>query len=427
MQQSASGTHVNGSDQGKLRAHISAAAPNGLRAVDDVSSGAGWGRAGGGSRDYHSGQDGARGHGGWPEPPAVVYSCHMNESSDGTCRADIDHALTRTLHRRAVGQGSITLPAVPAMLEDYVTLCLSTFAALSVDFDDEQRRQLRDTLRDQLDQAFAGSPRSSIVITYDTPVGTLVNYHVRPEWTSIASTYDAWVATRQPPYFGSEPDARVWALAGEYPDPKACPVLDIGAGTGRNSLALARRGHPVDALELSGSFADVLREQARAESLGIRVIQRDLFTAHDYLPGDYGLVVVSEVVTDFRSPEDLRRLFELAVSCLFVGGHLVVNMFVARASFEPGDAARQMGQQTFSSMFTQDEVDAASDGLPLELVDVTGVYDYEHAHLPPESWPPTGWYEGWVLGQDVFALGRAEQPIEMRWLVYRRASDDEIR
>jgi hypothetical protein len=32
-----------------------------------------------------------------------------------------------------------------------------------------------------------------------------------------------------------------------------------------------------------------------------------------------------------------------------------------------------------------------------------------------------------VLGQDVFALGRAEQPIEMRWLVYRRASDDEIR
>ena len=65
--------------------------------------------------------------------------------------------------------------------------------------------------------------------------------------------------------------------------------------------------------------------------------------------------------------------------------------------------------------------------LLLELVDVTGVYDYEHAHLPPESWPPTGWYEGWVLGQDVFALGRTEQPIEMRWLVYRRASDDEIR
>ena len=351
----------------------------------------------------------------------------MTEPSKDPGRADIDRALTRTLHRRAVGQGSITLPAVPALLEDYVTLCLATFAALSIDFDDEQRTHLRGTLRDQLDQAFAGSPRSSIVITYDIPVGSSVNYHVRPEWTSIASTYDAWVATRQPPYFGSEPDARVWALAQEYPDPKACPVLDIGAGTGRNSLALARRGHPVDALEVSGNFADVLREQARTESLGIRVIQRDLFNARDYLPGDYGLVIVSEVVTDFRSPEDVRRLFELASSCLVVGGHLVVNPFVTRPGFEPGDAARQMGQQTFSAMFTQDEVDAASDGLPLELVDVTSVYDYEHEHLPPEAWPPTGWYEGWVLGQDVFALSRAEQPIEMQWLVYRRTSDDETR
>lgn len=348
----------------------------------------------------------------------------MTEPSQDRGRADIDRALTRTLHRRAVAQGSITLPAVPAMLEEYLTLCLTTFAALSIDFDDEQRTHLRDTLRDQLDQAFAGSPRSNIIITYDAPVGTIVNYHVRPEWTSVERTYDTWVATRQPPYFGSEPDARVWALAAEHPDPQACPVLDLGAGTGRNSLALARRGHPVDALELSGNFADVLREQARTESLGIRVIQRDLFSARDYLPGDYGLVVVSEVVSDFRSPEDLRRLFELAVSCLAVGGDLVVNAFIACDGFEPHEAARQMGQQTFTAMFTQDEVDAASAGLPLELVDVTGVYDYEHAHLPTEAWPPTGWYEGWVLGQDAFALSRAEQPVEMRWLVYRRLAGE---
>lgn len=351
----------------------------------------------------------------------------MNTSRDEPGAPLVHRALTQTLHRRAMAQGSITLPAVPALIDEYLTLCLTTFGALSIDFDDEQRRHLRDTLRDQLEQAFTGSARSSIVITYDIPVGQIVNYHVRPEWTSIESTYDAWVATRQPPYFGSEPDARVWTLAAEQPDPKTCRVLDIGAGTGRNSLALARRGHPVDALEISGNFAHVLREQARAESLGIRVIQRDLFTARDDLAGDYGLVVVSEVVTDFRSPEDLRRLFELAASCLAVGGHLIVNAFVATAGSEPDEAARQMGQQTFSAMFTQGEVDAASDSLPLELVDVTGVYDYEHQHLPPESWPPTGWYEGWVLGQDVFALGRAEQPIEMRWLVYRRTSAEEIR
>ena len=38
------------------------------------------------------------------------------------------------------------------------------------------------------------------------------------------------------------------ALADETPVPAEAPVLDIGAGTGRNALALARRGHRVDVI-----------------------------------------------------------------------------------------------------------------------------------------------------------------------------------
>lgn len=351
----------------------------------------------------------------------------MSQPSGPSTKPGLSKALARTLHRRAVVQGSITLPAVPAMLDDYVTTCLATFAAIGVEFDDAQRSSLRDVLKGQLDTAFAGSPRSEIVITYDSPVGHQVNYLVKPQWASIERTYDAWVATREAPYFGSEPDARVWALALDHADPKACPVLDIGAGTGRNSLALARRGHPVDALEVSGNFADLLREQARSQSLGIRVIQRDLFDAADYLPGDYRLVVISEVVSDFRTVEELRRVFELASTSLVEGGHLVVNLFIARDGYEPDEAARQLGQQTYSSVFTMDDVSAATAGLRLELVDDQSVYEFEYEHLPSEAWPPTGWYEGWVTGRDLFGLGREHSPMELRWLVFRLSDEAAVR
>lgn len=347
----------------------------------------------------------------------------MTEQRYTNERADLAQALRATMHRRAVAHGTITLPAIPAMLEEYVGMCLTTFGAIGVNFDYAQEQDLRMALQGQLEFAFEQSPRSEIVITYDSPVGSLVNYHVQPKWATIEQTYNSWVANRQPPYFGTEPDARVWELAREHDDPKQCPVLDIGAGTGRNALALARRGHPVDALEVSGQFADLLREQARSEPVGIRVIQRDLFTAADYLPGDYGLVVVSEVTSDFRSADDLRRLFELAAEVLVLDGVIAVSAFVAIQGYEPDDAARQVGQQTYSAIFTPAELERAVSGLPLVLVDDTSAYDFEHDHLPQEAWPPTGWYEGWSTGQDVFAVGRPNTPIELRWLVYRKKSE----
>lgn len=334
---------------------------------------------------------------------------------------DLGEALRRTLHRRAVAEGTMTLPAVPALLDEYVNLCLTSFGAIGVEFDDPQQAGLRDTIAEQLEIAFTASPRSEIVITYSAPVGQIVNYQVRPQWASIEKTYDDWVVTREPPYFGAEPDARVWALALEHADPRGCPVLDIGAGAGRNSLALARRGHPVDALEVSGQLADVLREEARQRSLGIRVIQHDLFTARDCLPGDYHLVIVSEVTSDFRSTEELQRVFALASDALVPGGQLVLNAFIADDDYEPDSAAREIGQQTYSAVFTRKEIEQATAGWPLTLIDEVSVYDYEHEHLPPESWPPTGWYEGWVLGRDVFGLDRPSTPMEMRWLVYRKS------
>lgn len=329
-------------------------------------------------------------------------------------------AVTRRLLRRAIASGQIRLPAVPALIDDYVALCERSFAAIGVAFDAEQRAHLRGVLAGQLAAAHAASPRAEILIAYESPVGLAVNYTVTPQVVSLAEAYDHWVATRQPPYFGTTPDARVSALAAEARSPAACPVLDIGAGTGRNALALARRGHPVDAVELSGRFAAILREEAGREALPVRVLERDVFASQDDLRRDYGLVVLSEVTPDFRTPAELRGMFEIAAGCLAPGGRLVFNVFLPRVGYTPDAAAREFGLQVYTSIFTYPEVSAAAAGLPLALVADDSVSDYEQSHLPEGAWPPTGWYADWVSGLDVFDVPRHESPIEMRWLVYRK-------
>ncbi|MCV7177851.1 class I SAM-dependent methyltransferase [Mycolicibacterium sphagni] len=332
----------------------------------------------------------------------------------------LKQAMARRLHRRAIAQGEISLPAVPGMLDEYVAMCAGLFGSLGRGFTDEDLDVLRDILRDQLDEAFTASPRSEIVITYDAPVGLIVNYHVKCRWWSVEGAYENWIATREPPLFGSEPDARVWALAGEAADPRTSPILDLGAGTGRNALALARRGHPVDVVEMTPSFAESILAGAQREALAVRVLQRDIFATADDLRTDYQLILLSEVVSDFRSADQLRGVFELASRCLAPGGRLVFNAFVAHRDYTPDEAALQLGQQCYTTIFTQPQMAAALAGFPLILTSDDSVYDYEKAHLPAGAWPPTSWYSDWVSGQDVFDVPREERPIEMRWLVYTK-------
>ncbi|MBM4012459.1 MAG: class I SAM-dependent methyltransferase [Planctomycetes bacterium] len=330
-------------------------------------------------------------------------------------------AMARRLLRRGMASGQIRLPAVPALLDDYQILCERSFAVLGVAFDADQRARLRSVLEGQLAAAYAASPRSEIVIAYDSPVGFTVNYTVTPLTPSLGEVYDAWVTTREPPYFGTTADARVTAVAAEAGPPDACPVLDIGAGTGRNAVALARHGHPVDAVELSGRFATLLHEETTREHLPVRVIDRNVFASLDDLRRDYGLIALSEVTPDFRTTAELRRMFEIAAACLAPGGRLVFNVFLPQVGYTPDAAARELGLQVYTSIFTYPEVAAAASGLPLALEADDSVHDYEQQHLPAGAWPPTRWYADWVSGLDVFDMPRHESPIEMRWLVFRRA------
>ncbi len=336
--------------------------------------------------------------------------------------AQLRHSIVRQLYRRSGATGQIQLPAVPGLIDEYVTMCDTIFAGVGRKFTAEELAHLRELLADQVAQAYAASPRSMITISYNAPSSQLLNYHIKPEWWTIEGAYENWIGIRQPPYFGTEPDARVVALAGDAADPAAFRILDVGAGTGRNALGLARRGHPVDAVELTPKFADIVSTEATREGLDVRVIQRDVFATLDDLRRDYQLILVSEVVSDFRTKQQLRGLFELAAHCLAPDGRLVFNIFLANGDYVPDDATRELGQQSYTSMFTRDEVASALEGLPLTLLSDDSVHDYEKQNLPDGAWPPTNWYPNWTAGQDVFDLAREFVPIDMRWLVYGRIS-----
>jgi precorrin-6B methylase 2 len=332
----------------------------------------------------------------------------------------LHEATVRRLYRRSVVTAQIAVPAVPGMLDEYVKMCDNVFAAAGVQYTAEQSGQLRAVLAAELTTAYTASSRSNIVIAFHAPFGIGMNCRVTTEFVTVGGHYDGWVGSREGPLFGTEPDARVWSLSGEMSDPTAHPVLDVGAGTGRNALALARRGHPVDAVEMSPKFADIIRAEAERGSLQVRVMKGDVFETMEGVRRDYQLIVVAEVVPDFRTTGELRGIFELASDCLAPGGQLVFNAFLARDHYTPDAATRELGQQCNTMIFTRDELAAAASQLPLSLVSDDSAYEYEKSHLPDTAWPPTAWFEGWAHGLDVFDLEQDDSPIELRWLVYRR-------
>ncbi len=332
-------------------------------------------------------------------------------------------AMVRKLPLRLAASGQLSLPAVPSFLDLYAESLSTIFASVGRVFSPKEVEHLRDLLKKELDAAFAKSPDSKIVVDYKTEPSpsTALRYTVGTRVVTLGEQYAEWVTTREPPLFGSHADAKVLDLARSLGDPASVAVLDVGAGTGRNTIPLARSGFAADAVEMTPEFATVLRQELQKAGVGARVFEGDALDPQLGIPaGKYRLVVLAEVASHFRSVAQLRTLFERAAEWLAPGGLLLFSIFLSVDEYEPDALVREFAEVMWCCLFTRKELDLAAEGLPFTKISDESTHDYEHEHLDASAWPPTGWFVQWARGRDVFDVAAEKSPLELRWVVYRR-------
>jgi SAM-dependent methyltransferase len=131
---------------------------------------------------------------------------------------------------------------------------------------------------------------------------------------------------------GYEADLPLWrTLAREA----GGPILDVGAGTGRVALHLARAGHAVIALDRDRHLLSALHDRAVAEELDIPIAECD---AADFDLGEqrFALIVVPMQTIQLLSAEQRAGFLAAARRHLEPGGRVAMAIADALEGYEEG-------------------------------------------------------------------------------------------
>jgi 2-polyprenyl-3-methyl-5-hydroxy-6-metoxy-1,4-benzoquinol methylase len=149
--------------------------------------------------------------------------------------------------------------------------------------------------------------------------------------------------SRSPAFFGAAPDSLLADHLGLISSEK--PLLDVGAGQGRNALYLARLGYRVDALEPSNAGAAQISAAAAQTGLAIDVINQRF---EDFRrPARYGAVLVFGLIPDLTRGQ-VTALLERAAEWLASGGLAFLTGFTTEdPSFATWSSFRRAGRNSF--------------------------------------------------------------------------------
>lgn len=96
-------------------------------------------------------------------------------------------------------------------------------------------------------------------------------------------------------------------------------VLEIGAGTGRYSHALARRGHAVDAVELVPRNIEVFCQNTEAGE-AVRITQGNALDLSAFPDGGYDVTLLLGPLYHLFTPQDKRQALREAIRVTKPGG-----------------------------------------------------------------------------------------------------------
>jgi SAM-dependent methyltransferase len=332
--------------------------------------------------------------------------------------------MLRRVSGRTAGNGVLSFPCAPALIDHFVEQLGKTFAIYGRPFSEADLAKLREIVLRKAKEGFAISPHSRLEVGFQTqePPGDALDYQVRIVEVTTAQRYEFWVATRKPPLFGAHADGKALAVARSLGDPKELTALDIGAGTGRNAIGFAELGMTVDALEPVTALVTGLRASVAERGLAVNVIEGNMFDEGLPLrPEGYSLVFLAEVIASHcRGLAELERMVRRSCELTRPGGVLLFNLFLTMDGYKPDDLARELSEVVWSVAFTRKELTTILDQLPLDLVRDESAFEVEKAASAPDAWPPTGWFPEWSQGQDLFDLPSGKSPLELRWIECRR-------
>jgi SAM-dependent methyltransferase len=178
----------------------------------------------------------------------------------------------------------------------------------------------------------------------------------------IAAGYDETETDRFDPAVVGPMVDRLTELAGDG------PVLELGIGTGRIALPLARRGIPVHGIELSEAMVARLREKAGNDDIGVTT--GDFATTR--VDGSFALAyLVFNTIMNLTTRSAQVACFRNVAAHLEPGGRFVIEVMVPQLQrLPPGDTFQVF--HAAEGGWGIDEYDVATQGLVshhLEIVD----------------------------------------------------------
>lgn len=203
----------------------------------------------------------------------------------------------------------------------------------------------------------------------------------------VAETYD-----RQRPSYPSQFIDSILSFAGLDKD-AATPVAEVGAGTGKASVALAARGIPLTCLEPSAAMAAVARRNL-ARFPNARVVPA---TFEDWRPAphSYGLVLAAQSWHWVSPPVRSAKAHQV----LRPGGTLaaVWNMLVERGGRELEEDLDLAYGELLPGKWRRDEAGrvAANDWVVSEI-EASGLFAPEPVTILRERWRATYDTESWL-------------------------------
>ena len=164
---------------------------------------------------------------------------------------------------------------------------------------------------------------------------------------------------------------------------KPCRVLEIGAGTGRYSAALAEQGCTVDAVELADSNFALLSEHAKGMA-NLRAYQGDALDLSRFSDNTYDLTLLFGPMYHLYTPADQLTALREAVRVTKPGGVLLTAFLSVHAilynnylqgnlragleeNFSEAYRVRHFPEQVFTG-FNIDEFEALYGSLPVERI-----------------------------------------------------------